>query len=260
MPIPRRIIQTHRNESIQQELRQGWRALHPGYEYLFFNDAQCREFMAERAPEFLGTYDALPLPVQKADLFRYAAVYELGGFYADVDTVCCAPLHEYIDLESESLVVCPEMLPGDWPQGALQYTYLFCAGRQLGQWAFCAPARHSALLAMLERIRYVVGLHSPEQLAVMSANMRFTLELTGPHLFTRVVDEFLAGSRQGDVTVLPRLCWGASVAEQADTTLASQMKLRHLFEGSWISPQAKPARSTRPTKQAPPKVSFSLRY
>lgn len=43
---------------------------------------------------FLRTYFALPLPVQRADFWRYAAVWLYGGVYADTDVAAHLPLME----------------------------------------------------------------------------------------------------------------------------------------------------------------------
>ncbi|MDO9404287.1 MAG: glycosyltransferase [Polaromonas sp.] len=238
MSIPRRIVQTHRSESIHPEWRQTWRDHHPGYEYLFFEDAQCRAFLAERLPMVLPTYDRLPLAVQKADLFRYAAIYELGGTYCDVDTLCCAPLESYIDLSQEQLVCGLEMTPAQYGGEPQQYAHQYCAPYQLLQWTFSASPRHPALAVLMDRIRYLVAGMTPELLARYSRVSRFTLELTGPMVFTHVLNEFLSGTRAGKVTVLPRLAWGAWPAETGREEVARQVKVRHLFEGSWKTDQA----------------------
>ena len=109
MSIPRRIIQTHRSPDIGREWRESWIAHNPGYEYMFFTNDECRDFVAQHRPGLLPIYDKLPNFVQRVDLFRYLVVHELGGFYADVDTVCCAPLDSYVDLERDHLVGGMEM-------------------------------------------------------------------------------------------------------------------------------------------------------
>ncbi|RZJ11374.1 MAG: hypothetical protein EOO54_21040 [Haliea sp.] len=254
MPIPRRIVQTHRSDRLHSQWRRTWVQHHPGFEHLFFDDAQCRAFIAEHSPDMLDTYDRLPLPVQKADLFRYAVIHELGGTYADVDTICCAPLDSYLDMTREHLVAGLEMAPGQFSGEPAQYVRQYCAPYQLLQWTFSAPPRHPALAVLLDRIRYLVGSMTPELLATYSRNSRFTLELTGPMLFTQVLNEFLSGTRPGSVTVLPRLAWGGWPAETARPELAAQVKVRHLFEGSWKTdePPGKPAATS------PVRVSYRI--
>lgn len=236
MPIPRRIIQTQRSSAIDAHLRQSWKEYHLDYEYCFFDDDDCRVFIAERVPALLSTYDALPLTVQKADLFRYIAVYEMGGLYADVDTVCLASVHDYVDLSSENLHVCLEMQPSDWPNGTNDYDRHFCSPRQFLQWAFCAPSGHPMLRRLIERIQYLVKQYEPEELRRRSQTDMFTtLALTGPHIFSRMIEEHLSTeSESARLTILPRHAWGAYPWEQSHPMFSPAIKMRHLFFGSWL--------------------------
>ncbi|MCJ0763295.1 glycosyltransferase family 32 protein [Variovorax terrae] len=250
MSIPRRIIQTHRNEDLGRAHRQSWIDQHPDYDYQFFDDARCHQFMAEHAPELLPTYDKLPLPVQKSDLFRYAAIHELGGIYTDVDTICCAPLHSYLDLDTDQLIAGMEMTPAHCAPGIQHYTTYYCSPFQVLQWTFAASPRHPALALVLQRIRFYVSQMSEAQLRDWSQALRFTLELTGPAVFTQVLNEFLTGTREGRVAVLPRMVWGAYPGEQTRPENVAQVKVRHLFDGSW--------RPDRPPARPKPALRYSI--
>jgi alpha 1,6-mannosyltransferase len=189
MAIPPRIIQTQRNETIGARQRATWKRHHPDFEYLFFDDAACLRLMEQHFPSLVPTYHRLPLPVQKADFFRYAAIYQGGGIYADVDTVCLAPVSSYLDMEGSNLVAGVEMSPEDFRGNLQQYASDYCLPFQLVQWAFAAPPRHPVLGRLLQRIQFLVAQCSDAQLARYSTLLRFTLELTGPILFTQVVME-----------------------------------------------------------------------
>lgn len=245
MPIARRIIQTQCTEEIGRGHRDTWKAYHPDWAYHFYDDEACRQFIAERMPRILPTYDKLPLPVQKADLFRYAAVYELGGVYADVDTICCAPVDSYISMAEDQMVVGLEMSPAQFRGQIQKYQQQYCAPFQLLQWTFAAPQKHSALALMIQRIDFYASQASVAQLKAWSVSVNFTLALTGPMLFTQVITEFLAGSRVGKVAVLLRLVWGALPWEQRNPNLATKMRVKHLFEGGW-KPKSVPKLPQRP--------------
>lgn len=91
MSIPRRIIQTH--ESLYTfsdslvSCRNTARHLNADYDYQFFSASERRTFIKEFRPALLELYDFFPLKIQKADLFRIAAVDVLGGFYLDLDVL-----------------------------------------------------------------------------------------------------------------------------------------------------------------------------
>lgn len=233
MAIPRRIIQTQRDETVGARQRATWKDHHPDFDYLFFDDAACLRLMEQHFPSLLSTYRRLPLPVQKADLFRYAAIYHGGGIYADVDTVCLAPVPSYLDMDTSNLVAGVEMTPDDFQGTLAHYTSQYCSPFQIVQWAFAAPPRHPVLGRALQRIQFLVAECSDAQLARYSTTTRFTLELTGPILFTQVIMEMAAQRASSGVTLLQRPVWGAMPQERHDPEMRARMKIAHLFAGSW---------------------------
>lgn len=94
--IPKRLLLTHVSEQVlEPKLRyclDRMKELHPGWEYVFFSDGDCRDFVEEHAPEFGELYDWYPKPVMRADLFRVLVVHRLGGFYFDTDMLLSRPL------------------------------------------------------------------------------------------------------------------------------------------------------------------------
>jgi mannosyltransferase OCH1-like enzyme len=49
----------------------------------------------------VAAFRKLPVPVMRADFFRLAVVYHLGGIYADVDVECSVPIHDWAVHECE---------------------------------------------------------------------------------------------------------------------------------------------------------------
>lgn len=235
MGILKLIVQTHKCSSIGAKFRQTWIDKHPDYEYRFVNDEGSLDFFEKHYPSLLETYNKLPMAVQKSDLFRYAYIYHYGGTYADVDTICFAPLHSYIEMDKEQLVVGLEMNPFNFKYGIDKYPIYYCSPFQLLQWTFSASPKHPALAVMLDKINYMVGLHTEDQLRHASRSQRFTLELTGPMMFTSVITDFLSKTRRGNITVLSQLNWGYNRwfnREELDLP-NPDIKVQHLFEGSW---------------------------
>ena len=84
--IPRRIIQTWKTrDALPDEMARCQaraRELHPGWEYVFFDDAALDAFVRDRYPLlFYGVFGArnTVLRVQRLDLWRLLAVHALGG-------------------------------------------------------------------------------------------------------------------------------------------------------------------------------------
>jgi len=232
--IPKVIVQTHRDPAIGASERRTWQQMNPEFEYRFFSDADCLQFLRQSMPRLVGVYQKLPKAVQKADLFRYAYIYFHGGVYADVDTICAAPLSSYIDFEQDTMVVGVEMTPETFKFTPQQYTQQYISPFQVLQWAFAASPKHLALGVMLDRIRFYVESFSAEQLQIWSRVDRFTLETTGPMMFSQVIHDCLSGSRNAKVTLLDQLSWGYNPWHNQAVNLPNdRIKLRHLFHGSW---------------------------
>lgn len=51
----------------------------------YYDDARARALVAARYPDVVGVYDALPKPVERADLFRYLVLHAEGGAYGARD-------------------------------------------------------------------------------------------------------------------------------------------------------------------------------
>lgn len=86
--IPKKIFQTYNNNNFHNishyQAYQSLLKFNPGYEYYFFNDIECRDFIKNNYNEnILNTYDKLYPCAYKADLFRYLIIYKYGGIYID---------------------------------------------------------------------------------------------------------------------------------------------------------------------------------
>lgn len=62
-----------------------WRSHHPTWRVARWTDATMRDFVRRRFPARLAAYDAFPAAVNRADVFRYMVLFEIGGVYVDLD-------------------------------------------------------------------------------------------------------------------------------------------------------------------------------
>ena len=115
------------------------------YNYKFYNDEQCDNFIYDFFPEIKEVYDKSPLKVMKADLWRYCIIYKYGGIYADADADA-----DTILLQNPSFLTnyCnKDIVIVIVPQNNTH----FC------QWVFSAPVNSPVLKAVIdlsvERIR-----------------------------------------------------------------------------------------------------------
>jgi hypothetical protein len=118
MSISKIIWQTHEWEyedlpEIYKKTSQTWQVLNPDWEYRYASAAKRREMVVELGSHFINSgsydqYDPVIAGMMQADLWRILVVYYYGGVYADMDSVCLAPLQEMLDLYSDKdLIVTP---------------------------------------------------------------------------------------------------------------------------------------------------------
>lgn len=106
--IPKRIIQTAESNLIDMDLYHTCnqnKYMNPDYEYLFFDKEARLSFIKEYFPQYLDDYNNILPGAYKADLFRYLALYQLGGVYIDCKSSVVAPLREFISPEDQVVLV-----------------------------------------------------------------------------------------------------------------------------------------------------------
>jgi inositol phosphorylceramide mannosyltransferase catalytic subunit len=221
LEIPKILHQTWRTAELPSpyaEWRAGWIANHPDWTHRLYDDADMRRVVADRASQWLSTFDTLPRMIQRADFFRYLAVYLDGGMYADIDMISylpCDPL-----LKGASCVLGIENHISTPLQRRLGYQRPW----QLANFIFAAAPGHPLLAALLETIA--------ARAATPVANDHDVQEITGPRLLTRIAYAVPANVR-GPIRVLPQINWNPPRAYPRVGPLAPRMHARHLCSGSW---------------------------
>jgi hypothetical protein len=99
--IPKIIWQTHENKyndllPFQKDIANTWKNLNPGWEYRYV-DAEERSVMVKKYSDFLHNCYMESDNVHRADIWRLVAIYNYGGFYADMDSVCIETIQNSMD-------------------------------------------------------------------------------------------------------------------------------------------------------------------
>jgi mannosyltransferase OCH1-like enzyme len=97
--IPRILHQTWKTTSLPpafQQWQATWLQLHPDWEYRFYTDEDCRNFMAEHYAAFLPMYDGFDAQIKRVDMVRYFLLHHYGGVYADMDFEALKPVDEFL--------------------------------------------------------------------------------------------------------------------------------------------------------------------
>lgn len=115
--IPKIIIQTS-NYSMKKNIFHHnsimtFIELNPEYEYKFFNDNECRNFIKDNINEFennidiLKAYDLIIPGAIKADFFRYFYLYLNGGCYFDCKMILKKNLNSIINFD-DKIILCKD--------------------------------------------------------------------------------------------------------------------------------------------------------
>ena len=98
LEVPKIIWQTHEwdYQDLPNNFKRAamtWQNLNPGWEYRYVNAAE-REQQIKAKPEhfLLYLFYLAADKVTQSDIWRYITLYENGGAYADMDSVCAEPL------------------------------------------------------------------------------------------------------------------------------------------------------------------------
>jgi mannosyltransferase OCH1-like enzyme len=217
--IPKILAQTWKSADLPTpaaELQRGWRSLNPDFAYRFYDDAQCREVIAETFPQHLAAYDSLPHSVMRADLFRYAVIYRNGGVYADIDMECLRPIGGL--LSEASCLLSIEAHLGRTRQRELGYPEAL----QIANCIFAASPREPLFREAVDR--GIVLFESLNRTLPLSIE-----DITGPRMLTRL---FFERSRP-HVTVLPQIVLMAPLSYPNIWPLNRHMHARHQTFGTW---------------------------
>lgn len=236
-----------------------WTEQHPGFIHEVITDqtaVHLLRLLYASVPEVLEAYEALPLPVLKADFFRYLILLARGGIYSDIDTFAIRSAVEWIPesvpREAIGLVIGIEADPDrpdwkDWYSRRIQ----FC------QWTIQSKPGHPVLREIVSRIT-AQTLKRKRAGSLKDVNDKSVIEFTGPALWTDIIFEYFnddryfdmknsAGpidfknftgmeiaKRVGDVIVLPITSFSPGVQQMGAKDYDDPMAfVKHDFEGTW---------------------------
>ena len=238
-----------------------WTELHPSFIHEVITDNVAvhliRHFYAS-VPEVVQAYEALPIPVVKADFFRYLILLARGGIYSDIDTKALQPATDWVPeslpRSAYGLVVGIEADPDreDWHEW-------YSRRVQLCQWTIQAKAGHPVLVDVVANITEETLKRQAEG-RLKSSTIKDVVEFTGPALWTDAIFRYLnnpayfdmqtssgnitwehftgmkTAKRVGDVVILPITSFSPGIghmgAGEDDDPMAF---VKHEFEGELFS-------------------------
>ncbi|RFU29353.1 hypothetical protein B7463_g6985, partial [Scytalidium lignicola] len=235
-----------------------WTEMHPGFVHEVITDdvaVHLLRYLYASIPEVLEAYHALPVPVLKADFFRYLVLLARGGIYSDIDTFAIQSAVDWLPAsvpqEAVGLVVGIEADPdrpdwADWYSRRIQ----FC------QWTIQAKPGHPVLREIVARITTETLKRKKQR--TLGTDSHGVVEFTGPAIWTDIIFEYfndekyfdVASSKSnitwrdftgmempkkvGDVVVLPITSFSPGVGQMGAGEYDDPMAfVKHDFEGTW---------------------------
>jgi len=219
MTIPQLLSQTWKSETlppVADAFRRGWLTYNPQLRYRLYDDAASRAVVADVVPEHLDAYDAMPFPVMRADVFRYAVIYRDGGIYADIDMECMRPLPSAL-FELSGLVSQEAKLDPAFAR-ELFYPMPF----QIANCVLAARPGHEFFKAAVERC-FSLFAASP------GCDRSHVEDVTGPRMLTRLFFE----RNWTDLSVAEQILLMAPLHYPNVWPLNRNMVARHHTHGTW---------------------------
>lgn len=176
MAIPKIIFQTcsFKYNEIPDYIKihqQTWIEKNPNWEYRYYDDQDCFNFIKEYFPELVDMFSSIQVPFARADFWRFVALYYFGGVYADIDTFCVKPLDEWIDTDKDFISA---------------ENYIEGLGYNIEDWFFANSPKNdisrNIVDYMIDRIK---SSHSPNE------NVSVSPWHTSPYMFTEAIQKKL---------------------------------------------------------------------
>ncbi|KAJ3076731.1 membrane-bound alpha-1,6- mannosyltransferase Initiation-specific [Podochytrium sp. JEL0797] len=189
--IPNRILRTWKTSSTNLILENSktkkdhpdrykwftsWSKLNPSATQLIFNDDDMDKFVRGAfSKRVVEAYFKLPRIVLRSDFARYMMLYELGGYYSDMDTSCSVAIHHWnLGIEQAAVII------GVENPSLEKDNYL--------QWTMASAPHHPLLANVIHRVTEKIHATSIESLL---SDDGAVLEVTGPGIWKTVIQEYL---------------------------------------------------------------------
>ena len=171
-----------------------WTEKHPGFVHEVITDdaaGHLISYLYASIPEVSQAYDAMPIPVLKADFFRYLILLARGGIYTDIDTTALKPATEWLpqdfDQGTAGLVIGIEADPDrpDWNQW-------YARRIQFCQWTIQSKPGHPILQDIVAKITdRTLQMKSTKSFKKGNDLIKSIMEFTGPGIWTDTVFAYL---------------------------------------------------------------------
>ncbi|KAF2846688.1 glycosyltransferase family 32 protein [Plenodomus tracheiphilus IPT5] len=245
-------------EEMFREPEASWSIHHPTFVHEVITDNVAMfliRHLYASVPEVVEAYNALPVPVLKADFFRYLILLARGGIYSDIDTIALKGAADWIPSDvaanSYGMVIGIEADPDrpDWHEW-------YSRRIQFCQWTIQSKPGHPILVDIVANITQETLLR--KSAGTLSKDPKGIIEFTGPAVWTDTIFNYFnnpdffdmstskgnitwenftgmkAPKKVGDVIVLPITSFSPGIKTMGAGEKEDPMAfVQHQFEGTW---------------------------
>lgn len=237
----------------QREWISSWTATNPSFRQELLTDRSGEAFVRahyqETRPDIVEIYESLPIPILRADLFRYLIVLAEGGYWSDLDVSSEISAANWVPGEYKHQNI--DMIVGlefdfEWRGPDTEVASQFCS------WVFLAQPLSRNLQVIVDAVVHALKKVASDNQVPMS---KITLEMlsdvvnvTGPKIMTIAILESLeqllgrpvddrdsSGIKHpklvGDVLIMSGV--SAVAIQNGSPRDQGDVHITHHYEGSW---------------------------
>jgi len=155
-----------------------WTEMNPEFKLCTYDDNQAWEVITKTFPDFIPLRNEL-LPVEIADIFRYAVLYFIGGIYIDSDVRPLKPISEWLPHYHHDWTDVDFVFGMEFPEKGER-------GYQFEQWCIISSKGNSFFPRLMKNILSAVNELSKDKWHIE--------DRTGPHIWTDTLMSFFNDS------------------------------------------------------------------
>ena len=245
--IPKIIWQTYKDDfkSIPVQAQRcavTWKKQNRGYQYKYFSDKEAAEIILQDFGKvWYDLFINVPIGVVRGDIFRYLMIYQYGGVYSDIDTVCQIPISEWIDGPIDKKDDYDAIFSVELFGGGLSYPHRIC------QWTFAAAPKMEIFKNIIDSVKH--QLETIDWNSVTNVNEAVHY-VSGPDIFSLAILEAMGFANKDSGELLPNsdlnLLTNASMVNDSEyakknkiyiygdqhSGLFNKRAVKHLYAGS----------------------------
>lgn len=169
--IEKNIFQTYKTsynelDEYAKHTSSTWINKNSSWEYKYFSDSDIEDFVRDCfGKDWLNLLLSVPVGVMKSDIWRCMALYEYGGMYADLDTICTEPVDSWVNNSADAI-------------------FSWCQDGYIQNWAFLSRKQEPVLEKILYNIEESIKNNN-------TLDIDYVYNTTGPAVFTKSIIEYV---------------------------------------------------------------------